>query len=139
MVVSRLLRFVIIADALATAGTGLLMVTLGGALEPLLGIPASLMHYAGLGLLPYAAVVGYLGSRTRVPRWAILAVVVGNVLWTVDSVLLLLTGWVEPTKLGYAFVIGQAVVVGVFAELQYVGLRQSTPAPWDGQTRTAAA
>ena len=38
--------------------------------------------------------------------------------------MLLLSGWIEPTGLGYAFVIFQAVVVGVFAELQVMGLRR---------------
>jgi hypothetical protein len=43
-----------------------------------------------------------------------------------DSVLLLFTGWVEPTGLGEVFVIAQAVVVAVVAELELVGLRRST-------------
>lgn len=44
------------------------------------------------------------------------------------SVLLLLSGLVQPSPFGYAFVIGQAVVVGVFTELQLVGLRRGAPA-----------
>ena len=46
-------------------------------------------------------------------------------LWVAGSVGLLLGGFVAPTVLGYAFVIFQAVVVGVFAELQVMGLRRS--------------
>ena len=44
------------------------------------------------------------------------------------SIGLLVSGWVAPTALGYAFVIAQAIVVGVFAELQFVGLRRSEAA-----------
>jgi hypothetical protein len=35
------------------------------------------------------------------------------------------TGWVAPTWLGYAFVLVQAVVVALFAELQFFGLRRA--------------
>jgi len=34
-------------------------------------------------------------------------------------------GWVEPSLFGYVFVIGQALVVALLAELQWFGLRQS--------------
>jgi hypothetical protein len=33
---------------------------------------------------------------------------------------------VAPTALGYAFVVGQAAVVAVFAELQLIGLRRTS-------------
>ena len=100
MVISRLLRLALIADAVATAGTGLLMFTLARTLEPLLGISAELSGGTGLALLPYAAVVGYLGSRPRIPQGVVWAVVVGNVAWTVASILVLATGWISPTTLG---------------------------------------
>jgi hypothetical protein len=48
-----------------------------------------------------------------------------NALWVADSVLLLLGGWVNPTGLGYAFVLFQAAVVAGFADAQYLGLRRS--------------
>ncbi len=47
-----------------------------------------------------------------------------NILWAVDSALLLLTGWVAPTGLGLAFVLVQAGAVAVLAEAQYLGLRR---------------
>jgi hypothetical protein len=51
-------------------------------------------------------------------------VIVANALWAADSIVLLLSGWVAPTALGYGFVIAQAVVVAVFAEIQYSDLRK---------------
>jgi hypothetical protein len=56
------------------------------------------------------------------------AVIVLNALWTVDSILLLLSGWIEPTELGYGFVIFQAFGVAMFAGLEYFGLRRSPTA-----------
>jgi hypothetical protein len=125
MVISRLLKFALFADAAATAATGLLMAVFAASLGGLLGLPAPLLQSAGWVLLAYAAVVGYLGSRIRVPAAAIWTVIVLNVLWAVDSAALLFTGWVAPTGLGMAFIIFQTVMVAGLAEWQYFGLRQS--------------
>jgi hypothetical protein len=38
---------------------------------------------------------------------------------------LLFTGWVDPTGIGQAFVVFQALVVAGFAEMQYLALRRS--------------
>jgi len=122
------LRWALLADAAASGGTGLLMLLFAGPLESLLHLPADLMFNAGIVLVPYAAIVAFLGMRAALPKWAVWAVIGANALWVIDSFLLLTAGWVAPNALGYAFVIGQALVVGLFAELQYVGLRRSTPA-----------
>jgi hypothetical protein len=120
------LRNVLLLDAVATGATGLLMTFFAGTLTGLLQIPNTLLFYAGLILLPYAVLVGWLARRETLPRWSVWAVIVTNALWAVDSVLLAMSGWVEPNALGYAFILMQALVVVGFAELQYVGLRRST-------------
>jgi hypothetical protein len=38
---------------------------------------------------------------------------------------LLASGWVAPTALGYAFLLGQALVVAILAECEYLALRRS--------------
>jgi hypothetical protein len=129
MLISRLLRLALIADAAATAATGLLMVVATRVLATWLGIPATLLWYAGLVLLPYAAIVGYLGTRTTVARVAVWVVIAANLAWALDSVLLVASGWIDLTMLGYGFVIAQALFVAALAELQYLGLRQSSPVP----------
>jgi hypothetical protein len=123
------LRFALYADALASAASGLLMAAGAGQLERLLGIPAALLQPAGLILLPYAALVAWLGSRENVPTAAVWTVIACNVLWAADCAIVLASGWLAPTALGYAFVIAQALTVLVFAELQYVGLRRSAATP----------
>jgi hypothetical protein len=57
--------------------------------------------------------------------WAVIGY---NVLWALDSALILMTGWLAPSALGYAFVVAQALVVALLAELQYFGLRGSSVA-----------
>ena len=64
--------------------------------------------------------------RERLSRSSVFVLVVCNALWAVDSVLVLLLGWIEPTVPGDVFVVGQAIIVAVLAELQFIGLRRST-------------
>ena len=118
------LRLALIADAAVSGATGLLAFAGAGILDALLGLPTELLRYAGLSLIPYAAIVAYVGTRANISRAAVWAVVAYNVLWSIDSVVLLVSGYVAPTALGYAFVIFQAAVVAGFAGLQVVGLRK---------------
>ena len=120
------LRYALLADAIASGATGLLMIAGAGLVEGLLGLPAAPMREAGLVLVPYVAFVAWAGTRETISRPAVQATIALNVLWVAGSVGLLMSGYVAPTVLGYAFVIFQAVVVGVFAELQVIGLRRST-------------
>jgi hypothetical protein len=118
------LRNALLADALVSGATGVLMALAAGVLEPILQVPASLLRVAGLVLLPYAAFVALLARRDVLPRGAVWAVVAGNAIWAVDCVALLFTGWIDPSLLGMAFILVQALVVAAFAELQVVGLRR---------------
>jgi len=120
------LRQVLIADAIASAATGLLMLFAAAPLEQWLALPASLLRAAGASLLPFAAIVGWLALRETISRTGVWMVIGLNALWVVDSVALLFTGWVQPAVLGYAFVLAQAAAVAVLAELEYVGLRRAT-------------
>ena len=122
------LRFALLADAVASGATGLMMIAGADLLTGLLGLPVALMREAGLLLVPYVALVAYVGTRQNVPHGAVKAIIALNVLWVLGSAGLLVSGFVTPTALGYAFVIAQAFVVGVFAELQLIGLRRERAA-----------
>jgi len=122
------LRQVLLADAVTSAACALLMLAAAGPLEMLLGLPAGLLRAAGAVLVPFAVFVGLLAMRESLPRLAVWTVIVANAVWAVDSLLLLLSGWVHPAAAGTAFVIAQAVFVGIYAELQFVGLRRSEAA-----------
>ena len=119
------LRRVLLADAVSAVAMGLLLAAGAGMLEPLLGLPATLLREAGLVLLPIAAFVAYAGLRKELSRRLVWAVIVVNALWVVDSFVLLFSGWVAPTILGQVFIAGQAVVVAVFAELEFFGVRRA--------------
>jgi len=122
---SLFLRRILLADGVISGATGLLMTLGAGALQELLGVPATLLRYAGLSLVPFAILVVYLSRHAVPPRSGVVAVIALNAGWVAASVLLLLAGWVEPNGLGYTFILGQAGAVAVLAEMQYVGLRSS--------------
>jgi hypothetical protein len=120
------LRAALVGDAAASGVTGLLLLAGAGPLSTLLGLPGELLRSAGLILVPYALVVLWAGTRPSLRRGLVLAIVALNAVWVVDSLVLLASGWVTPTALGTAFVIAQALIVGVVAEAQFIGLRRST-------------
>ncbi|MFE0013832.1 hypothetical protein ACFWXH_03225 [Mesorhizobium sp. NPDC059054] len=122
--VSPFLRNVLLLDALASGATAIIL--LGGAhmLSPLLGIPQSLLFWAGAALVPFVLMVLAVSRRQTVSRTMLVEIIAINALWVVASFGLLVSGVVSPNLLGIAFVSAQAIAVALFAELQYVGLRR---------------
>jgi hypothetical protein len=118
------LRWALLADAGISGATGLLMSLGAGLLEGLLGVPAALLRYAGVSLLPFSAFVAYVATREQLPPPGVRVVIACNALWAAASILLLPSGWIAPTLLGHAYIVAQAVGVAMFGVLQYVGLRR---------------
>ena len=122
---STFLRRALLADAIFS-GVAAVGFTFGaGAFASLFNLPEALLRDTGLFLIAYTALVGWLASRGSVARPLVLLVVVGNAAWTVGSIALLFSGAVNPNLLGIILVVAQAIATGVFAELQYIGLRKS--------------
>ena len=122
---SLLLRRALLADAIFS-GVSAVLLTLGASvLASLLNLPQALLLETGLFLVVYAALVGWLGTRPSILGPMVWIVVAGNAAWALASIALLFSGWVAPNFLGEIAVALQAIAVGVFAELQYVGLRRS--------------
>jgi uncharacterized protein YjeT (DUF2065 family) len=125
---SQFLRRALAADAVFSGIAAVLLTADASVLAPLLELPEALLRETGLFLIAYTALVGWLATRTAVPKALVMLVIGGNAAWTIGSIALLLSGAVSPNLLGEAFVAAQAVATGVFAELQYVGLRRSDSA-----------
>jgi hypothetical protein len=119
---SLFLRRVLQLDAAATGATGLLLLGGTGLLHGLLNLPVPLMIYAGIFCVGWAVILGLASLRAQLSRGFVWSIILGNVAWVIGSVVLLVSGYVSPTWLGYAFVIAQALAVDVFAALQYFGL-----------------
>ena len=122
---SLFLRRAILADAIFSGASAVLLTFGAGVLAPLLNLPEALLRESGLFLIAYAVLVGWLGTRPSMPKALVLIVIAGNAAWTIGSIALLFGNAVTPNLLGEAFVAIQAIAVGALAELQYIGLRRS--------------
>ncbi len=109
----RLLRLALHADALCAGVVALLMLAAAAPLATLTALPQGLLQGVGIALLPFAVWLAWLATRPT--RTAALCVVAINALYAIDCLALPLLGWVQPSALGMAFLLLQAVVVGGFA------------------------
>ena len=122
---STFLRRALVADAVFS-GLAALGFTFGaGPFASLFNMPEVFLREVGLFLIAYAAFVGWLGTRQAVLKPLVMVPIVGNAAWTLGSIALLFSGAVAPNVLGMVMVVAQAIATGVFAELQYIGLRKS--------------
>ena len=129
MVPAPLLRFALRLDGVASIGVGLVVCLGLSATAHALGAPPALMLGTGLFCVAYGAVAFWLGSRPYLRSAPIRAIAIGNGLWAAGSIWLGFSGWLVPTEVGLALLLAQAAAVGLFALLQFLGLRQSELAP----------
>jgi len=125
---SKSLRRVLLADAVISGASGLLMLLAAAPLGPPLGVAPELLRYAGLSLLPFAAFVTWIATRPALSRTSVWTVIALNAAWVVASIGVLFIDGFEPSRAGVAFIILQAVAVAGLADAQYVGLRNRMPA-----------
>jgi hypothetical protein len=114
------LRNVLLADAITCLAMASLLGALSTTLAPLLGLPAALLFWAGMALVPCAALMAGAAAK-RIAAWVWL-VIVGNLAWIIASVgvLFMFDG---KTPAGTAFVAFQAAAVAVLAWLEFRGLK----------------
>ena len=78
-----------------------------------------------LATCPYCgAVVAFLATRTQVSGAILGLLIVGNIVWGVLAVAILLEGDERITLLGKGYVTAQALTVLILAQLQYLLVRQ---------------
>lgn len=118
----NLIRFALVADAVATVATGALLALGGSLLAGLTGLPGAATMPLGLFLIAFAAFVAWVGLRQQTPQGAAMLIVIVNAAWVVGSLIVLLAGTFPLTLLGVAFVIAQALAVAALAALQWMGL-----------------
>jgi len=116
------LRRLLLLDAATCLATGALLTLASAPLAGVLGLPAPLLFGAGLALFPCAALMIAIATPRNLPRAGVWVVILGNAAWVAASLLVL--ALLSPNGLGWAFVIAQAGVVGLLAELELAGLRR---------------
>jgi hypothetical protein len=101
------LRQWLLVDALTCVITGLAFVFATRPLAVLFGLPDALLTYAGLVLFPCAALMLLAARILAKPLvWTIVA---GNYAWALGSIVVAFA--LEPTSIGLAFTVAQALVV----------------------------
>jgi hypothetical protein len=123
--ISTFLRATLLVDAATCAAMGLLMTLFSTRLSNLMALPAPLLLYAGLSLFPFSGFLLYVATRGKTAAPLVWAIVLGNALWTLGSILILPAGWVTPNVFGLCFVLFQAAGVAVLAGLELIGLKRS--------------
>jgi hypothetical protein len=119
------LRRLLLADAVISGVTGLVMLLGAGTLHTLLDLPTGLIRYSGLVLLPFAAMVLYFSRPDQMSTARVWTVIAMNAAWVAASVLVLLSGRIDANAFGVAFVLVQAFAVAVLAEFQYTAMRST--------------
>lgn len=119
-----LLRRVLGLDSVVTAGNGLIYLVAFGPVSRLLEVPAALLVVAGIALVAYGAVVGYIATRPEPEPGAVQGVIVINSGWVLASVAAVALSWLEPSTVGIGWILIQATAVAGLAATQAVLLRR---------------
>ena len=119
------LRNALLLDAVVSGAAAILMAAGASLLSPLLGLPQPLLLWSGLALVPFVAVLLALSRRPAMSRLMLVDIIGLNALWVAGSLALLVTDLVSPNLLGQAFIVAQAAAVGLFAVLQWSGMRRA--------------
>ena len=107
-------------NAIATAGCALGMFLTRNVLFPLFGATGPLLFDAlAVGLLGYAAALWVSARQPHVDRNALIAFTVVDSLWVAGSAVVLLLFWDQFAPIARVLVIAVAIVVDVFAMLQF--------------------
>jgi hypothetical protein len=107
-------------NAVSTAACALGMLAARGSLHSLFGLDAPLLlDVLAIGLLAYAGALAFAAQRQPVSREALLAFTVADAIWVVTSVIVLLLFWGQLSPFARLLVIAAALVVEVFATLQF--------------------
>ncbi|MEM9380665.1 MAG: hypothetical protein AAGB93_12005 [Planctomycetota bacterium] len=108
---------------------GAVLLVGGGALAPLLGVPALALRVVGLTLLPFAFGLWRNASRASVSRGEAWSAVALDLAWVAGSIALVAFELWPLEPAGTWAVVGVADVVAFWALLQTVGLYRSRPEP----------
>jgi hypothetical protein len=118
-----LLRFALRTDAILSGIAGIAAIPLAGWLAETSGTPIAFEYGMGAFFIVFGVGVFWLAAQPSVRR-AGLAVAIGNLLFTIACVVLVLADVFPLTTTGVVLTLGTGVYTAAIAELQYQGWRR---------------
>ena len=107
-------------NAISTAACALGILATRGTLYSLFGLDAPLLLDAlAVGLLAYAGALAFSARRQPVTRQALMTFTIVDALWVAASAVVLVLFWTDLAPVARLLVIAVAVVVEIFATLQF--------------------
>lgn len=122
---ARTLRTALGSNAVFSSASGLLMITVPSRVAAWLGLetaPPWLLPLLGVGLIGFAADLTHQATRSRMASWRALYASMGDFLWVVASIILLIFWHTIFSITGMGLIIGVALVVGGLGCWQVAGI-----------------
>ena len=122
---------ILLLNAISTAVCAVGLLAARGILPALFSLDGPLLlDGLAIALLVYAGMVAVAAYRRPITRQALLAFTIADALWVGASAIVLLLFWAELTGVARFLVIAAALVVEIFATLQFLAAgRASSAAP----------
>jgi hypothetical protein len=117
---------IVLTNAIATAASGVLMLAARAVLYPYFGLESPLLlDLIAIGFIVYAGVMAIAARQDVMSRATLLALAAADASWVIFSVAVLVMFWPALDPIGRALIIAVALVVEVFATLQFAAARRS--------------
>jgi hypothetical protein len=120
-----LIRRILYANTIFSGVSGVLFVLASNPIASFIGLDVSLpILIIGIGLIGYAALIYSNASHREIFPSFVLVAIIADSFWVLLSILLLVTGWVSFSMEGKWAVGIIAVIVDIFATLQFLEWRK---------------
>ncbi len=120
----RLLRTAILADSVFCDVMGFALLLFNQRIGAWVGLPPLAVAITGIVVMLWAADLFIFGRRDPMPNWLPYVVIGSNTAWVIATIIVLAAGLLPLTVAGKWSLAVLGDMVGLFAVLQYVGLRR---------------
>ncbi len=126
---SSVLKSALLSNALFSAVSGAVLLIFGQSIADLIGIGDPLLYQlVGAGLIGFAGVVGWTGTRTPINPSLVVLISLADGLWVVSTAILIVFAFGALKPMGIVALLAVAGVVTFFGVRQFQGVRRIYPA-----------
>ena len=115
----------ILLDAAATTASALVLLAARPVLYPYFGLTSpQILDMAVVAFIAYAAIIALAARQPVISRTTLMTIVAANIATVLASIVVLVVFWSELHPVGRVLIFVMAVVVELFATLQYAAARK---------------